>query len=117
MSLPEVLLWQRLRGKQGGLKVRRQHPIGPYVADFYCSATRLVIEIDGSVHDAPDRVDRDLVRQRFMEENGYNVLRVLASDVLKDVDATAEAIVRAASPLHHRPAAGGPPPRAGEDLV
>jgi very-short-patch-repair endonuclease len=115
MSLPEVLLWQRLRGKQGGLKIRRQYPVGPYIADFYCSATRLVVEIDGGAHDDPERASRDLRRQQFMEENGYTVLRIPASDVLKDVDATVQAVVRAASPLHHRPAAGGPPPRAGED--
>ncbi|WP_294099475.1 DUF559 domain-containing protein [Sphingomonas sp.] len=115
MSLPEVLLWQRLRGAQTGLKFRRQHPVGPYVADFYCVSARLVVEVDGEVH--AGRTEKDRERDRFLQENGYEVLRVNAADVLKNVDAAAEAIASlAARPLHHRPAAGGPPPRAGEDL-
>jgi very-short-patch-repair endonuclease len=115
MSLPEVLLWTRLRESRGGVKFRREHPIGPYFADFYCAAARLVIEIDGIAHDMGDRPQRDATRQRFMEENGYKVLRVPASEVLKDVDAVADSVARAANPLHHP--AGGPPPRAGEDLT
>jgi very-short-patch-repair endonuclease len=115
MTLPEVLLWQRLRGGQAGPKFRRQHPIGPYIADFYCVAARLVIEVDGEIHAGRTEQDRD--RDRFLRENGYEVLRLRAADVLKNVDVAAEAIASlAARPLHHRPAAGGPPPRAGEDL-
>jgi len=117
MSLPEVVLWQCLRGGRAGCKFRRQHPIGPYVADFYCAGARLVVEIDGIAHDMGDRPARDAVRQNYLEENGYTVIRLPASDVLKDVDAAAESVARLASPLHHRPAAGGPPPRTGEDLT
>jgi very-short-patch-repair endonuclease len=47
MSLPEVLLWQALRARPGGWKFRRQHPSGPYVADFYCHEARLIVEVDG----------------------------------------------------------------------
>src|SRR5260370_33825496 len=48
MSLPEVVLWQALRkARFAGLRIRRQHPIGPYILDFYCPAARLAIEVDG----------------------------------------------------------------------
>ena len=113
MSLPEVLLWQRLRGGQAGAKFRRQHTIGPYIADFYCAAARLVVEVDGEIH--AGRTAKDGDRDRFLQENGYEVLRVNAADVLKNIDAAAEAIASlAARPLHHP--ADGPPPRAGEDF-
>lgn len=50
----EVALWERLRGKQlGGIKFRRQFVIEPYIANFYCHACHLVIELDGGIHDAP----------------------------------------------------------------
>ena len=116
MRPPEVLLWQRLKGQQTGLKFRKQHPVGPHVADFYCSATRTVVEVDGEVHNRATRPLLDAERDAFLTGNGYRVVRVPAVDILRDVDAAADAIAAfAAGPLHHQPAAGGPPPRAGED--
>jgi very-short-patch-repair endonuclease len=115
LSLPEVLLWQRLRGQATGLKFRRQHPIGSYIADFYCSSLKLVIEVDGEAHNRADRPARDDHRNRFMEENGYQVLRIAASEILKDADKVAASIAAfGVNPLH-QPLAG-PPPRAGEDM-
>src|SRR5215212_4194348 len=55
MTLPEGMLWQVLRTRPDGLKFRRQHPIGRCVVDFYCPATRLVIELDGIGHEMGDR--------------------------------------------------------------
>jgi len=117
MSLPEVLLWQRLRGSPEGVAFRKQHPIDPYVADFYCSSARLVIEVDGEAHDRGDRPRRDEVRAAFLKERGYHVLRIAAEEVLKDPDGISASIVAyAADPLHHAAARRGPPPRPGEDL-
>jgi len=60
MTLPEVVLWQELRrGKLKGLQFRRQHPIGPYILDFYCSAARLAIEIDGASHSSDVQAKHD----------------------------------------------------------
>ena len=116
MSLPEVILWQHLRGSQLGVKFRRQHPIGNYIADFYCSPLRLVIEADGQVHNMGNRPMQDVSRDNFLNENGYKVLRIAASDILKDVNSVIGSIAAiAGDPLHHQPAAGGPPPRAGEE--
>jgi len=109
-------LWQRLRGSPEGIAFRKQHPIDPYVADFYCSTARLVIEIDGEAHDRGSRPQRDQVRDAFLREKGYRVLRIAAGEILNDPDGVAASIVGyAANPLHHRAARGGPPPRAGED--
>jgi very-short-patch-repair endonuclease len=116
MSLPEALLWQRLRGAPEGMAFRKQHPIDPYVADFYCSAARLVIEVDGEAHDRGERPQRDEARAAFLHERGYRLLRIVAADVLNDPDSVAASIVAyAADPLHHRAARGFPPPRPGED--
>jgi very-short-patch-repair endonuclease len=114
MSPPEVLLWSQLRGKRLGFKVLRQHPIGPYTADFYVSAVRLVIEVDGSAHDFGERPKRDEARDRYMAERGYRVLRILARDVMRNLDGALSSIAEhATNPLHHP--SDGPPPRPGEE--
>jgi adenine-specific DNA-methyltransferase len=71
----EAILWQHLRGRQvGGAKFRRQQPIGPFVVDFCAPRLRLIIEIDGSVHDALE--ERDAERQRLIESLGFRFLRI-----------------------------------------
>ncbi|WP_425517171.1 endonuclease domain-containing protein [Sphingomonas yunnanensis] len=116
MSLPEVLLGQRVRGAAAGVKFRRQHPVGPYVADFYCAATHTVEEVDGKAHGRGERPERDVSRDAFLRGHGYRVLHVPAAEILRDADAAADAIAAfAATPLHRPAAPGGPPPRAGED--
>ncbi len=116
MSLPEVLLWEQLRAAKQGMKFRRQHPIGPYIADFYCNAAKLVIEIDGEAHDRGDRPERDIVRDTAMRNGGYKVLRIAASAVLTDMEAVILTIRAAAeSPLHR--ASTVPLPASGEDLL
>jgi very-short-patch-repair endonuclease len=115
MSLPEVLLWEQIRGQKLGIKFRRQHPIGLYTADFYCAALRMVLEIDGKNHDFGDRPGRDEARDQHMRDAGFQVLRVEASQVLKNMDGVLALIRETATTPLHRPF-DGPPPRAGEDL-
>jgi very-short-patch-repair endonuclease len=92
MSLPEVLLWQRLRTRPKGLKFRKQHDAGNYVLDFYCHEVRLIVEVDGAAHDMGDRPRRDEVRDAHFTAKGFKVVRISASDVLRDPDEAAEAI-------------------------
>ncbi len=94
MSLPEVLLWQRLRLRPCGVKFRRQHPVGRYVADFYAPDVRLIVELDGLAHDMGDRPERDVARDDWLRAQGFVVVRVAALDVLKDVDAVVDGVVR-----------------------
>jgi very-short-patch-repair endonuclease len=85
MSLPEVLLWQELRGgRLGGLRFRRQHPVGPYVLDFYCPGDKLAVEVDGAAHDFVEQGRRDERRDAWLAERGIRVLRFAATDVLED---------------------------------
>ena len=80
----EHILWQALRGrKMNGIKFRRQQPIGNFVVDFYNSTYRLVVEVDGSVHD--DQVEFDQARQVALEELGLNIMRVNAEIVEKNL--------------------------------
>ncbi len=95
MSLPEVLLWQLLRRRSvHGLLFRRQKPLGPFVADFYCHEAMLVVEVDGKQHEF--QVEHDRARDRWLKDNECGVLRVAAAEVLKDPAAVAEWVVRAA---------------------
>ena len=97
MSLPEMLIWGRLRKRQeGGPIFRRQYPFGPYVFDFYCAKIKLVIEIDGWNHNMGNRSERDDVRDRFLIERGFEVLRIPAGDVLDEPDEIADGIYRLA---------------------
>jgi very-short-patch-repair endonuclease len=117
LSLPEKLLWVRLRGAE--VRFRKQHPIGPYVLDFYCASAKLAIEVDGFAHDTGERPQRDDRRTEWLQSQNIDVLRIPAREVLADPDAIADAIIRlCAEPLHHSPAASGPPPQpsAREEL-
>src|SRR3954464_10640763 len=85
LTLPEVLLWQALRGgRVGGLRFRRQHPIGPYVLDFYCASARLAVEVDGAAHDIVEQAGRDRRREAWLADQDIQVLRALAADVLHE---------------------------------
>ena len=110
MTLPEVLLWKKLRSRQlDGIHVRRQHPVGPYILDFYCASARLAIEIDGVSHEHPDQERHDRLRDKWLKNNGIRVMRVPATDILNDesLEGTLIAIQEAVAPST---AFGGPPP-------
>ena len=114
MSLPEKLLWSALRGSRlNGLRFRRQHPMGPYVFDFFCASARLAVEVDSYAHETGDQPKRDAVRDAWMAERGVRTLRIPARWVLDDVD-SAVAAIRSELAEHspHRPF--GPPPPQGE---
>ena len=84
MTDAEQRLWYRLRGgRLDGLKFRRQHPVPPYVVDFYCTEAKLVVELDGSQHDA----DVDAARTAALERQDLQVLRFWDNQVLTDIDA------------------------------
>ncbi len=97
MSLPEVQLWPRLSSRKlRGLKFRRQHPIEPFIIDFYCAEARLAVEIDGIGHEHPDSIAKDRRRDAMLLEKGIRTLRVAARDVFEDMDAVLGRIARAA---------------------
>ena len=96
----ELRLWRRLRARSlMGHKFVRQEPIGPYIVDFVCREHRLVIEVDGGQH-ATDK--RDVVRDRWLAEHRYRVLRFWNNDVLGNMDGVLE-IIAAALPADSPP--------------
>jgi very-short-patch-repair endonuclease len=116
MTLPEVLLWKQLRTLKLGMKFRRQHPVGSYVADFCCMAVKLIVEIDGEAHDRGTTPERDARRDAFLAQQGFEIVRIAAKDVLENMDGVIALLrLRAESPLHH--ASGAVPlPASGEDF-
>ena len=90
----EGRLWRLLRGRHfSGFKFRRQHPLGPYVADFVCLERRLIIEADGGEH--ADRAGRDQERTRWLAARGYRVVRFWNHQVLGETEAVLAAILEA----------------------
>jgi very-short-patch-repair endonuclease len=92
MTLPEGMLWQVLRQRPEGLKFRREHPIGWYIADFYCAAERVVIEIDGISRGMGDRPAQDARRGQWLQSRGVRVLRFAAAEVMHDLQSVVTAI-------------------------
>jgi very-short-patch-repair endonuclease len=84
MTDSERKLWSRLRMEQLGVKFRRQHPLGSYIADFACLAPKLIVELDGSQHQ--DQVAYDTNREAYFREHGFEVLRFATDEPLKNID-------------------------------
>ncbi len=83
MTAPEVVLWDVLRGgRLGGLRFRRQHPIGSYILDFFCPVAKLAVEVDGEGHANPEQARRDDARSRWLNERGIRVLRLPATAIM-----------------------------------
>jgi len=95
MTAAEGLLWQALRREQLGVKFRRQHPIGPYIADFYSWKAGLVVEVDGDSHFTPESQEYDAARTEYLEALGLNVVRVTNEDVFHRREAVLEHIFEA----------------------
>jgi adenine-specific DNA methylase len=89
----EKLMWFLLRDRRlAGRKFRRQHPVEPYVLDFYCHELRLAVELDGGQHNMPEGRRHDEKRSKFLVEKGIRVLRFWNHDVLRDTEVVLEAI-------------------------
>jgi very-short-patch-repair endonuclease len=89
----EGLLWQKVRNKQiENLKFRRQHPLDKYIADFYCHEKKLVIELDGSIHDVKEKKEDDFNRTYVLQEFGITVLRFRNEEVKEKMEFVLEQI-------------------------
>lgn len=97
MPEAETKLWRHLKGRRlGDLRFRRQHTIGPFIADFACLDARLVIELDGDQHGRKDAPERDARRDAFIEEAGFFVLRFWNHEVAGNLNGVLETIHRVA---------------------
>ncbi|WP_394833145.1 endonuclease domain-containing protein [Pendulispora rubella] len=104
--MPERILFRYLRAKRLGAKWRRQHPIGPYVVDFYCHAARLVVELDGDSHGSHERRQHDLERDAWLRDQGLRILRFTNRDVMHRLEGVLEVLWRTTLPLPCPPPEG-----------
>ncbi|MGE3250256.1 MAG: endonuclease domain-containing protein [Hyphomonadaceae bacterium] len=110
MTEAERVLWRGLRAlRQEGSHWRKQTTIGPFIADFCCHSAKLIVEIDGAVHDSAEAEALDEERQAWLEARGYRVLRFGNGEVLRDVSAVLQRICDAGA-LTPTP---GPSPQGG----
>ncbi|MCI0441138.1 MAG: DUF559 domain-containing protein [Chloroflexi bacterium] len=92
MTPAEIKLWQKLRyGQLDGAFFRRQHPVGPFILDFYCAKAKLVVEIDGHSHG--EQIEYDEARTRWLnEQKKYRVIRFANQDVMKNIEGVLQVI-------------------------
>ncbi len=88
----ELIMWAYLKQNALGYKFRRQHPISIYIADFYCHALKLIIELDGAIHTNADVRIQDVERQKNLEAEGITFLRFTNSDVEKSLESVIKEI-------------------------
>ena len=94
MPEPEKCLWQILRNQQMGVKFRRQHGIGHYIVDFYCTELKLAIEVDGDSHYSENGQNYDDVRDSYLQSLGITTLRLKSDDVMKNIEGVHQHIMR-----------------------
>ena len=112
-TVAERHLWKHLRKRSlGGYRFRRQHPIGPYVCDFACLQTRLIVELDGSQH--LESQSYDTQRDTYLAERGFRVLRFWDREVLLETDHVLEVILGALAEGPPQPSAAPPARGSGE---
>ena len=98
LTPPEARLWLHIKGGGiEGLRFRRQHPVGPYILDFYCHAARLAVEVDGAGHDHASQIAHDERRTRWLLAQGVEVLRVRSTDVRDHLDGVLALILQRAT--------------------
>ena len=106
LTEPERRLWHQLRGKRfEGIKFRRQNVVGRYIADFYSRDAMLIIEVDGESHGFQEVYDAE--RDRYFRELGFNVVRFMNDDVMRNMDGVLAAIALHLSPHPTLPPEGG----------
>jgi very-short-patch-repair endonuclease len=86
MTNAEIILWSHLRRNPAHYLFRRQHPIGPYVADFACVRQRIVVEIDGAAHSSTGEIAHGRRRNAYMKHSGWRILRVTNNDVYDNLN-------------------------------
>ena len=96
----EKVLWEELRNRKlQELKFRRQHPIDCFIADFYCHELKLVIEVDGGIHDLPENKEYDIGRTHELEKFGITIIRFNNEEIMYNIQKVKEEILTIANKL------------------
>jgi ATP-dependent DNA helicase RecQ len=90
----ERILWNALHRNEWGFSFRRQHPIGPYIADIVCLEAKLIVEVDGDIHALSERQEHDAARDGYLTMRGYRVVRYKNADVFTELPRVLEEIKR-----------------------
>jgi len=96
MTPAERLLWWKLKDKQQGWKFLRQTPVGPFIVDFACLEVLLAIEVDGATHHAKDEIEYDASRTRYLESQGWRVVRFWNREIFENLNGVVDTIHNAA---------------------
>lgn len=102
MTDAEINLWMHLKAGVKGLKFRRQHPIGIYIADFYCHKVKLIVEADGKIHQRKDIKEYDEQRENSLLSMGYTIIRFTNDEILKNIEIVLAAIEQKVDALQQR---------------
>ena len=102
MTTTEKLLWERVCKNQLGTRIRRQHPIWKFIADFYCHEVRLVIEIDGGIHSHTENKEYDISRDIILKEFQIEILRFSNTEVISETDLVIEKIKKTIERLRQK---------------
>ena len=95
----EEVLWDCLRDRRlAGSKFRRQHPLGRFIADFYCHEARLVIELQGDIHQKSTQIEYDVIRQKILEETGIQLLVFHNDEVFQNLQGVLTQILNSLTP-------------------
>jgi len=97
----EMLLWQFLKVNQLGVRFKRQHPIWLYIADFYCHELKLVIEIDGSVHNVKEVIENDIIREDDIKSFGIKVIRFKNHEIRNEIENVIEKVKTVISEIRY----------------
>jgi very-short-patch-repair endonuclease len=96
---PENIFWKHVRnGQLEGLKFKRQHSIGNYIVDFYCASERLIIELDGSVHNSKEQKEKDKFRDENLRDMDFKVLRFKNQEIFTKIDDVKQRIINVVNP-------------------
>jgi very-short-patch-repair endonuclease len=94
-SVPETLLWKILRDRRITAKFRRQMPIGNFIVDFVCLRQRLIVELDGPHHNDPDKKAADFLREQWLKQESFRVLRLSTDELMGDPELATQKIIEA----------------------
>ena len=101
MTIAEAILWNKLKDrKRFKVKFRRQHPIDFFIADFYCHSLKLVIEIDGEMHETPEQKEYDQARAGHFEQLGIRIIRFSNDEVRNNLDSVLQQILQLCTDEH-----------------
>jgi very-short-patch-repair endonuclease len=103
MTTSEIILWDFLRRRNRGMKFYRQAPIDRFIVDFYCPRKKLVIEVDGGIHEQADNRESDILREEFLRKKGLRILRIRNAEIFHDLSAVWRRILQACGQKTHIP--------------